>query len=89
MNRFVVHTAVGRILKGHANDFSHMKPTFHLRLVDPPGETVEVHLKNLKAVFVVKDFSGDPAHKRSTDFSKAATYGKRVRITFKDGEVLI
>ncbi len=87
MNKLVVHTAVGRLLKGHANDFSPMRSTFHLRLDDPAGEIVEVHLKNLKAVFFVRDFFGDPAYRESRDFSKAPAYGKRIKVTFEDGEV--
>jgi hypothetical protein len=87
MNKLVVHSAVGRIVKGQASDFSPMKDTFHLQCIDPPGQTIEVSLKNLKAVFFVKDFAGDPNYREAKDFSKAPAYGKRVKITFQDGEV--
>jgi hypothetical protein len=87
MNKLVVHTAVGRIVKGQATDFSPMKDSFHLQSIDPPGKTMEVFLTNLKAIFFVKDFYGNPAYEEKKDFSNAPSYGKRVKIIFQDGEV--
>ncbi len=86
MNKLVVHTAVGRIVKGQSSDFSSTKDFFHLVCLDPPGKTIKVPLANLKAIFFVKDFRGDPSYKESKDFSKAPPYGKRVKVIFHDGE---
>jgi hypothetical protein len=87
MNKIVVHTAVGRIVKGQTSDFSPMKESFHLQTLDRPDQVMEVQLRNLKAVFFVKDFAGNPDYREAKDFSRAPAYGKRVKITFQDGEV--
>ena len=52
----------GRLLKGSTSDFQPNKDRFHLALSDagPGARPVEVRLSELKAVFFVRDFKGDP-----------------------------
>jgi hypothetical protein len=82
----------GRVLKGVTNDFIPAKDRFHLvPLESAPGtKPVEVLIGDLKALFFVRDFAGNPQHKESGDFdlTKAAG-GRKIRVVFKDGETIV
>jgi len=89
MNKQVARFADGRILKGTTLDFSPAKEFFHLTL---PSETlsIPVHLPDLKALFFVKDFAGDPEHVEKKNIDTPVPPGARaIRATFDDGEVLV
>ena len=90
MNRVVVRFQDGRVMKGFTTDFLPTKDLFHLTLEEQGGaaKPSEVRLAELKAVFFVKSFEGDPQHKRSNEPSPGVT-GRRLRIVFKDGEVVV
>ncbi len=81
----------GRVLKGFTQDFLPNKDRFHLHPSDKAsGEAMEVLLKELKAVFFVKDFGGDPQYRERKEYLEGEKpSGKKVEVTFKDGEVLI
>jgi len=51
-------------------------------------ETSEIKVADLKGVFFVKTFEGNPARHERTDLERAGM-GKRIQVNFKDGEVLI
>ena len=89
-NKVVVRFSDGRVLKGTTEDFFPNRPGFHLR---PLGtdEVREIRCKDLKAVFFVKDFAGNPQHKEAPGFHQATvdiSRGKKVAIRFKDGELV-
>jgi hypothetical protein len=90
MNRIVARFQDGRVLKGFTADFLPAKDHFHLSAESQsPGEKpVEVRVCDLKALFFVKTFEGDAAHKDSND-PNAAGQGRRIRVVFRDGETLI
>ena len=81
----------GRILKGLTQDFFPNKDRFHLFPANQPsGQAREVTLKDLKAVFVVKDFIGNPAYVERKSFLEGEKpAGRKVEVTFTDGEVLV
>ena len=87
MNRAVVAFLDGRRLKGYLLNFSAIKESFRLFSNDnvhqEPGSNIL--MKDLKAIFFVKDFVGDPARKDSPE-SGPAKHGRKVVVTFKDGE---
>jgi len=83
----VVHFADGRLLKGHATDFFPNKEAFHLE-EKGSGETKEIKVSELKGIFFVKTFDGNPAHHERKDLERAGM-GKRIQVKFKDGEELI
>jgi hypothetical protein len=59
--KVVVKYTNGTIIKGFIQNFSPNKDWFHLIPADrPSGRTIEVFVKRLKAVFVVRDFYGNP-----------------------------
>jgi hypothetical protein len=83
----VVHYADGRLVKGYATDFFPNKETFHLE-EESSSDTKEIKLSELKAMFFVKTFEGDPKHEERKDLERAGM-GKRIQVKFEDGEVLI
>ena len=92
--KIVVHYANGKILKGFSQDFYPNKPSFHL-LPTVAGflfadEAVEVQMKDLKAVFFVRDFAGNSLYNERKHFLEGEhPPGRRVRVTFSDGEMLV
>ena len=90
--KIIVRFADGRIIKGYCQDFFPNKPAFHIRLAHPEAsnETLEVLLKDLKALFFVRDFTGDAKYKDQKIFPDGVKIsGRKVEVTFKDGEVMI
>jgi hypothetical protein len=90
--KIIVRFADGRIIKGYTQNFSPNKPTFHLRPADSKvsEETIEVLVQELKALFFVRDFSGDPNYKEEKKFAEGVKpSGRVVEVTFKDGERII
>jgi hypothetical protein len=89
--KVVVAYLEGRRLKGYTNDFSPVRDQFFLfpEGADPkPGERgTPVRVVELKAVFFVKDFAGNPDHTESPDPSQLL--GKKIEVTFADGEKLV
>ncbi len=92
-NKIVVHFVDGRILKGHTDDFLPTKPSFHLSPVEPASQAkpAEVRIADLKAVFFVKEFRTKRhlnPHRQGFDPSRPVS-GRKIRVVFKDGEVLM
>ncbi len=90
--KVVIRYADGRILKGYTEDFLPTKPSFLIHPND--GGTsihpIEVFIRDLKAVFFVRDFAGNPNHMDRKDFSDGVDGpGLLLQVTFKDGEVIV
>lgn len=81
----------GRRVKGFTQDFFPNKDRFHVYpAANPPGEAVEVLLKELKAIFFVKDFVGNYLYNERKEYIQGEKpSGRKVEVTFKDGEVLV
>ncbi|MEK7362528.1 MAG: hypothetical protein AAB016_01015 [candidate division NC10 bacterium] len=92
--KMVVRYVDGRIIKGYSHDFYADKPHFHL-VPSVAGfsfsdEATEVRVQDLKAVFFVRDFAGDPSYNERKKFAEGERPpGRKVEVTFKDGEVLV
>jgi hypothetical protein len=79
----------GRLLKGTTRDFAPNKPMFHLfPWGDEGSESLAVPIGALKAVFFVKSFKGNKYYVKRNDFDGAKGQGRKVLVTFKDGEIL-
>ena len=89
--KVVVRYRDGRILKGLTQDFFPNKNSFHLFLTDSPsGKPIEVLVKELKAVFVVRDFVGNPQYNERKEYIYGEKpFGRKVEVTFEDGEVMV
>jgi hypothetical protein len=81
----------GRVIKGLSQDFFPNKDHFHVSPADnPSGETVEIFLKGLKAVFFVRDFVGNNEYNERKEYIQGdKPSGRKIEVTFKDGEVLV
>jgi len=91
-NKIVIRYADGQVLKGITNDFFPNKDTFHFSPVGSQhgNKPTQVRVADLKAVFFVKDFEGDPNYdeKKSFDSGKPVL-GRKISVLFKDGERLV
>ena len=87
-NRVVARFRDGRLIKGSTGDFLPTRDLFHVHTTS--GETVPVRHADLKAVFFVRDFAGDPAHRDRNEFAAGqAAQGRKIRVVFQDSEVLV
>jgi hypothetical protein len=86
-NTIVLHFVGGKVRKGITEDFYPNKEQFHLVDKDN-GEVAKIAVQNLKAIFFVKDFDGDPRYKECSDRERVGM-GKRIKVSFRDGETLI
>jgi hypothetical protein len=68
--KVVARYANGTVIKGFTQDFFPNKDRFHVIPADRrPGETIEVFMNRLKAVFTVRDFQGDPYYNEQKAFA--------------------
>lgn len=89
-NLVVARYLDGRVLKGATHDFSPNRPGFHVE-VDGTGEVIELRCRNLKALFFVKSFAGDPARQDLKGFVAGpheTAQGRKIAVRFRDGEFL-
>jgi hypothetical protein len=92
LNRVVVRYADGRMFKGITADFFPNKNLFHVSVDDAPegDKPLEINPIELKALFFVKDFEGDPQHEEGNEFdSEHPPAGRRIKVVFNDGEILL
>lgn len=88
--KIVVRYREGRLLKGFTHDFHPSRTQFTLwpALNSAPSERMYVPTSQLKAVFFVRDFNGNPDYCDARSFG-AHTAGRRLEVTFADDEVLL
>jgi hypothetical protein len=87
-HRLVVRYLDGRLLKGYGRDFHAARGSLDL-WNEPNGSSesrITIPFAHLKAVFFVHDFEGNPAH--SIGVEDVSAPGRRITVTFVDGEVL-
>jgi len=78
----------GRIVAGYTNNFHPSKEQLHLFSNPRQGESTFIPLAQLKALFFVREFSGNPALIESKDFIDPPQ-GRKVEVTFHDNEVMV
>jgi len=87
-SQVVVRYRDGRLLKGTTSNFLPARDRFHVQT--PEGEVVAVAQDELKALFFVRDFAGDPTRKESSQFSATRpALGRKIRVVFADGEEIV
>src|ERR687887_2728153 len=90
MNKVVARFTDGHMIKGFTTDFTPAKERFHVTPAETPGsKPVDVETKDLKAVFFVKDFAGNPQHDERKEFDTRPPAGRKISVVFKDGETLV
>jgi len=91
-SKIVVRYQSGKILKGYTQNFFPNKPMFHVNLLGASGsgDLVEVILEDLKAVFFVRDFTGNAKHVERKQLAPGdRPQGRLMEVTCKDGEVMV
>jgi len=80
----------GRRLKGYIFNFSAIRESFRVFPTEKATHEAgtDVQMKDLKAIFFVRDFSGNLTYKESTE-PEAPQRGRKIEIAFADGERLI
>jgi hypothetical protein len=88
--RVVARFLDGSVEKGTTQDFYPNRARFHLQPA-AGGDPLEIRTADLKALFVVKSFAGDPARQKLRGFVAApaeTAQGKKIAVRFRDGELL-
>lgn len=92
MNKVVARFQDGRMIKGLTHDFIPTRDRFHVAVAGaaPGTKAVELLRDDLKALFFVKDFGGDPKRVDVNAFDASRpVVGRRIRVVFQDGEVMV
>jgi hypothetical protein len=76
----------GRVVKGITSDFRPGRTFFHVSSGDGT-KSERIYVEDLKALFFVKSFEGDPHRRDRKSFGHHRNSGRRVWIRFRDGEV--
>jgi len=87
LNKIVIRYANGNIRKGTTEDFFPNKDMFHMSDKDNGGYH-EIKIKDLKAVFFVKTFEGNPKYCEKFDIERVGL-GKKIIVHFKDNEKMV
>jgi hypothetical protein len=85
--RVVARFRNGKVVRGYTNDFHPSKAHLHLTPEDKAGDTMFLVLSQLKAVFFVREFAGDPTHVEGQAF-EGMQPGRKIEVAFEDGEIL-
>jgi len=86
-NKIIVRFTDGKVLKGTTADLFPNKAVFHLKDKDS-GIIQEIDIFYLKAVYFVKCYDGNPGYQEKDDIERVGL-GKKIKVQFKDGEILI
>lgn len=88
--KIVVAFLDGRRLKGSSFNFSALKESFDLFPEESSSQQrgIKIVLKEVKAVFFVKDFSGNPQRRESSPENVRGP-GRGLEVTFGDGEKVV
>jgi small nuclear ribonucleoprotein (snRNP)-like protein len=89
VNRVAVRFKDGRVMKGTTQDFVPGKPFMHLHTGDS-SEAVVIEIEELKAIFFVKDFAGNPEYSECKVFPEQipSSKGRKIVVVFTDNEVM-
>ena len=91
-DKIVAHYQDGQLMKGVTSNFVPNKHFFHFIPMDSPpgGKLLELSTAGLKGLFFVKDFNGNPNYTEKKEFdSPKSSVGRKIRVVFKDGELMI
>jgi len=92
LNKIVARFRDGRMVKGSTSDFVPAKEFFHVAPLDAAkgSKSTLVHVKDLKAIFFVKDFAGRPDYTPTNEFGGDKTPpGRKIKVVFSDGETIV
>ncbi|MDA8099237.1 MAG: hypothetical protein M0042_06395 [Nitrospiraceae bacterium] len=82
--KIILRFVDGKMMKGFVSDLKLAED--HLFIEDETRQQLKVRLKELKAIFFVKRFEGNPSYQEKKIFAGTHPTMKRVLVMFKDGE---
>lgn len=88
-NQVVVRYKDGTLKKGFTHDFTPLKDYFHLTREGEKIDRIDVTM--LKAIFFVKTLDGNESYSEKKFFEQvdqSRSRGLKVRVQFKDGEII-
>jgi hypothetical protein len=88
--RIVARYRNGTVRKGTSQDFTPSRPTFHIQ-PEEGGPPQVVPIRDLKALFFVKDLQGNAHREDFVGFLKSpmeTSQGKKIAVLFQDGELI-
>ena len=91
-SKIVVRYRNGKVVKGFTQNFFPNKPAFHVLPQEGggPQEPLEVAMDRLKAVFFVRDFTGNRTFKERKHLAAGEKpQGRLIEVTFEDGEMMV
>ena len=87
-DKVVMHLLSGEVLKGTLTRFSSTASTAQINPSEG-SDLKEVDFNEVKAIFIVKSYTGNKEYRERRTFGLAKGTGKRVMVRFKDGEILL
>ena len=89
-SKVVVAHLDGQRLKGYVFNFSALRDSFRLfpEANSPQAAGTDLEIRNVKAIFFVKDFDGNRERKDSYDSMEGA-HGRKLELTCPDGEKIL
>lgn len=86
--KIILRMRDGRLKK--CTTFSHFSAAFaKIKVLTTEGWVETVDLSDVKAIFFVREFEGNPNYKASNEFNEGSPKaGMAVKVTFADGEVM-
>ena len=91
-SKIVVRYMNGKIVKGFTQNFFPNKTLFHITPMEGEARKgpVEVSLDQLKAIFFVRDFTGDRTFQEKKRLAEGEKpLGRLIEVTCRDGEVIV
>jgi hypothetical protein len=86
-HKVILRFVTGKMLKGFIKDLRLTDDILFIE--DESSHQLKVRLKELKAIFFVKQFEGNPSYKERKNFKDTRPKARRVFIKFKDGESMV
>jgi len=90
--KIIAHRLDGTMVKGFTQDFAPSKPDFHIFPYEgsTSNQRVQILLKDLKAIFFVRDFAGKRDYQERKNFNpEERPSGRILEVTFNDGEIMV
>jgi len=89
-NKVVVAFLDGRRVRGYVYNFSALRDAFSVfpQENSRKQDAVEIKMKDLKAIFFVKDFAGNREHQDDA-LPELLKRGRKIEAAFSDGETLV
>ncbi|HVN72318.1 MAG TPA: hypothetical protein VMU10_09900 [Desulfomonilia bacterium] len=89
--KVIVRFMDGKVMKGYANDFNPIRPSFHFNenVGSALSQPILIEIKDLKAIFFVRTFEGNSEYAERNNFMQGdLIQGRKAEVTFPDGEVI-